>query len=74
MFGCTIVFLLFQHGNRLILEQVFFHLEQALYRSTGDSLRSMPANVIEFIFLASLDYVLLFKSLQPAMVDFRSSF
>jgi hypothetical protein len=49
--------------DKLIPEQVFFfffffHLEEALYRSTGDSLHSMPANVIEFMFLASLDCVL----------------
>jgi hypothetical protein len=52
---------LFQYTNKLIPEQVFFHLEKALYRSTGDSLRSMPANVIEFIFFDSLDFVLLFN-------------
>jgi hypothetical protein len=53
MFGCTI---------ELLLEQVFFfHLEEALYRSTSDSLRSMLANVIEFMFLASLNCVMLFN-------------
>jgi hypothetical protein len=77
MFRCTIGLFLFQHGNRLILEQVlvefhsstqislfqsrFFHLEEALYKSTGNSLRSMLANIIEFIFLAYLDCVLLFN-------------
>jgi hypothetical protein len=39
----------------------FFHLEETLYRFIGDSLRCMPANVIEFMFLASLDCVLLFN-------------
>jgi hypothetical protein len=78
MFGCTIGLLLFQHINRLILEQVFvgfyssirinlfqnrifFHLEEALYRSTSNSLGSMPAYVIEFMFFASLDCVMLFN-------------
>jgi hypothetical protein len=71
MFGYTIRLLLFQHGNRLILEHVlvgfysstqislfqskffffFFPFRRSLiqiYQPTGDSLRSMPANVIIF--------------------------